>query len=297
MPKNAFYKYRYDIIDGCLRNTAVSYTLELLLEKVNEELRAYTSISKATLKKDLDDLKLNYNAPIVCKKIGREWIYSYSDIDFTIKNDSFSQEDSKKVRNVINLLRQLSHLPLAIDLIDSVKKLELRVEQKNELTNTPVILTQNEHYKGAEFISDLFTCITECRTVKATYQPFHKPSQTFIFHPYLLKEYNQRWFVIGHNSAKAKLENLALDRIQELKISKEPFYLNSKFDAFKYKGQMIGISFAENSMLEIVKLRFSKERAPYFATKPFVQITESKTLPNGKVDFTFKIYINKELEA
>ena len=77
-------------------------------------------------------------------------------------------------------------------------------------------------YKGAKYIEVLAEAIGDRRVVQVVYQPFGKPKYEAFFHPYVLKQYNNRWFCIGHNPnpdfAEYRKSNpystMALDRIQ-----------------------------------------------------------------------------------
>src|SRR5690625_3580111 len=88
--KNAHY--RYNILDKCFRRRSNPYTIDTLLEEVNEkvdELYPGESISIRTLRLDIQlfrDEKNGFGAPVEVMKHKGKNVYLYADPDFTIAN-------------------------------------------------------------------------------------------------------------------------------------------------------------------------------------------------------------------
>ena len=62
---------------------------------------------------------------------------------------------------------------------------------------------------------------------------FHKGSFTWIIHPYYLKQYNNRWYLIGLNDNEYKdITHLGLDRIQSIEQAHTPFIENTFIEDF-----------------------------------------------------------------
>lgn len=77
---------------------------------------------------------------------------------------------------------------------------------------------QNLHLEHLQWIPTLFDAIENKKVVKFCYNPGYGEKKHEVFlHPYLLKEYNQRWFVFGHaTDAEGKptaYSTCAIDRI------------------------------------------------------------------------------------
>jgi len=72
--------------------------------------------------------------------------------------------------------------------------------------------------------------------------PFDKPEFTFIFHPYHLKQYNNRWFVFGLNEKLGIAAwNLPLDRIVTIRETSLDYIL-SEIDWDEYFYGIIGVT-------------------------------------------------------
>ena len=105
--------------------------------------------------------------------------------------------------------------------------------------------------------------------MKIEYQSFTaKKPQTFSFHPYLLKEYRNRWFVLGYREAKQPDYTIALDRIVQISSSSEKYIESQSFHPQDYYRDVVGVTVNKGEALQEVRLWIKKYRTPYLLTKP-----------------------------
>jgi len=123
-----------------------------------------------------------------------------------------------------------------------------------------------------------------------------RSANTFIFHPYLLKEYRNRWFVFGRR--KGSLINLALDRIHDIEIAeKEKFIDNDLFDPQTFFDNLVGVTKNVGMKPETVRFWVDKQNAPYVQTKPFHKSQKLiETQQDGSMVFELEVVINQELQ-
>ncbi|MBK6964945.1 MAG: WYL domain-containing protein [Bacteroidales bacterium] len=104
---------------------------------------------------------------------------------------------------------------------------------------------------------------------QSLYKPFNKDTETtFVIHPFLIKEYNNRWFLQGWVPETDNYINLALDRVVSINIAKWKARQSKKEKLISLQKNIVGISFANGEMPVKILLWFSKEQAPYITTKP-----------------------------
>jgi predicted DNA-binding transcriptional regulator YafY len=133
--------------------------------------------------------------------------------------------------------------------------------------------------------------------LKLTYQSFKQDSEeVIVVHPYYLKQYNKRWFLIAWNDAQGFMANYAFDRIKGINNANVP-YKPSDMNWLDYFDEMIGVSKDTRTEPQKVKLWVSKESWPYVKTKPLHGATQRIVSEdeNGAV-ITIEVYLNYELE-
>ena len=144
----------------------------------------------------------------------------------------------------VKVLRQLSGFQEFSGMEDIMGRLEDRVNMAKERTHPVIFFEKNDRLKGLEFIEPLHAAILARHPVKMTYQSFRaKVPNSFIFHPYALKEFNNRWFVFGTKPKVSYVINLALDRIVSLEEDTSvPFVERQDFDPETYFNDMVGVT-------------------------------------------------------
>ena len=301
MPENKDFALRIEIIDECLRNRYRRWTLQDLIDTVNEKLneRYGKSASKRTIQDDLKHLKEEKLAPIIKKKIGAITYFSYSDPNYSIKNLPINDEEISFLKDAIYMLRQVNNFKILQDVDEIVSKLQNTVNTNIEGSSSIIQFEKHILLKGTDFIDDLFVAIKEKTPLRISYQSFkaEKPEQ-FIVHPYLLKEYRNRWFLIGRIGNGESITIFALDRIQEIKNSNTSFIHNDIFNTETYFNNLVGVTFPEGEQIQSIEIRISARQAPYIRTKPIHQTQEIlKDFKNGDILIRLWVINNYELRS
>ncbi|MCB9260933.1 MAG: WYL domain-containing protein [Flavobacteriales bacterium] len=297
--KNALIRYK--TIDKCLQNRYRQWTLEDLIDACSDALYEYEGVdkgvSKRTVQADIQIMrseKLGYFAPIVV--IDKKY-YTYEDKDYSITNTPLSSQDLQKLTEVVDFMKQFQGFSHFRELDSMVQKMEdhIYVQRTHE---SPIIdFEKNEDLKGLEFLDALYNAIKNKVCICITYQSFkaRKPD-SFDFHPYLLKEFRNRWFVIGQKSAADAIFNLALDRILDINKSNAPFQHNFEFNPKTYFNDVIGVTVSRNLQPMTVELLVDTKHAPYIRTKPLHHSQIEVSSNDTGVIFTIHVQHNMELE-
>ena len=92
--------------------------------------------------------------------------------------------------------------------------------------------------------------------LKLHYQSFKAREPSLInFHPYILKEFNNRWFLIGRNTKEKAIRNLALDRIISIDYNLDISYQNYDFDGDEYYKNTVGVTVLNEDSLKEITLK------------------------------------------
>ncbi|WP_312343457.1 helix-turn-helix transcriptional regulator [Chryseobacterium binzhouense] len=293
--KNALIRYK--TLDKCLKNKYKKYTLEDLMDECSEALFEFEGkesfVSKRTVQLDLQNMrseKFGYEAPI---EVYERKYYRYSDPDYSIHNISVNESDLKAMNNAVQILKQFKDFSMFKDMNGVIQKLEDSIHSTNQ--KSIIHLDKNEQLKGLEHIDILYESVLNKKVLKILYKSFKaRESNYYIVHPQLLKEYNNRWFLICWH--KGKIMNLALDRIEEISMEEQTEYIDKDFDADRYFGEVIGATVSETQRPQNVIFCITPKHAPYVKTKPFHHSQEILKEDEDGTVFKICVQLNFELE-
>ena len=86
--------------------------------------------------------------------------------------------------------------------------------------------------------------------------------------PFLLKEYNRRWYLIGAADDTGKLLTFALDRIKSIDVLPGYEFREAPDDLLERYEDIIGVSYYEGRTVDKIIFWVSDKSAPYVDTKP-----------------------------
>src|SRR3569833_2194902 len=274
MPVYRYALIRYRTIDNCLQNRYKKWTLEALIDACSDALYEYQGIDKGvsrrTVQADIEIMrsnKLGYEAPIIV--VGKKY-YTYADKSYSITNIPLNQQDMQVLTEVSDLLRQFKGFNHFADLNEMVSKLEDKIYRQKNQSAPAIDFEKNENLKGLEWIETGRKAIVARKTLCITYQSFKaREASTFCFSPYLLKEYRNRWFMLGVSHRRySPLLTLALDRIQAVANHEDTYRENRDIDLATYYNNVIGVTKSPNQRDSEVVFWIDNANAPYIITKP-----------------------------
>lgn len=298
--KNALIRYK--TIDKCLQNPYRQWTLGDLIEACSEALYEYegrqVNVSRRTIQIDIQMMrsdKLGYNAPII---VYDKKYYKYDDANYSITNIPLSDIDMQVLSESVEMLKQFKDFSLFSELRDIIQRLEDKVYTEKNHQSAVIHLDKNDKLKGLEHLDTLYQAIVKKLVLIITYQSFKaKRASNLTIHPFILKEYNNRWFLIGKTEADKPILTLALDRILHIGYDLHTAYLDEAFDGDAYYKDTIGVTVLNPKALQKVVLKINKLNAPYVLTKPFHHsqlIVENAE--DGSMTFSIEVHLNFELE-
>lgn len=302
MPVNRNALIRYRTLDQCLQNRYKKWTLANLIEACSEALYEYqginTGVSRRTIQADMEMMrsnKLGYEAPIVV--VDKKY-YTYSDKNYSITNSPLNQQDMQVLTEVSDLLKQFKGFSHFTDLNEMVSKLEDKIYAQKTHSIPVVDFEKNDNLKGLEWIEVIRKSIVAKKTLCITYRSFKaRQASTFCFSGYLLKEYRNRWFVLGtQHKNSSNIMNLALDRIETVEEHQEDYRENKTLDLATYYDDCIGVTKSPGQRDSEVIFWVDNDNAPYVITKPLhhtQKLLREET--DGKI-FGIKVILNFELE-
>ncbi len=295
MDKNQ-YK-RYQILDKCFSNQIIKYTFKDLVKKVNEEMVDFGSVSIRTVRADIKYMLENYEIEFDEElQKGKIYFYRYKDLDKTINKLSINDLEIEKLKEAFLVLQRIQGLDEFGWVANTLPKFQnLLGEQK------PVVeFSRNDQsYRVKDLFMQLYDAIVNQKVLKIKYQDFKVDEPYFvIFHPYYIKEYNRRWFVLGLNQESGiETWNLAFDRIYELDVVTSGKYIASAIEWKEdYFADVIGVTRFVDAESQIVKIETDSLTYKYIVSKPLHISHKRISEENGKVIFQMDVILNRELQ-
>lgn len=301
--KNAIIRYK--ILDSLLSNRNRFYTITDLLEKVNDalDLAGMEPVTRRCIEKDLNTLEcVPYEASIERMwKNGKKFI-RYEEEGFSIFTKKLTEDEENLLSEVLNTIGQFDGLD-TFEWLDGLKK-RLNIKEHRRI----IQFDTNPYLSGKNLIGSLFTAISNKQVIALKYHTFkNQVVKEVVVYPYLLKEYNKRWFLIV-GVEDGTILNFALDRIDDFEPMPHIDYvepdeeLESRFD------DIVGVTLFKDRQIEDILLWVNDDAFQYVKTKPLhgsqrgVRGDEEESLRKsyptlqGGMFFRLKCILNYELE-
>jgi predicted DNA-binding transcriptional regulator YafY len=302
MSQNKNALIRYKTIDKCLQNQYRQWTLEDLIEACSEALFEYegreNSVSKRTIQMDIQLMrseKLGYNAPIV---VYDKKFYKYEDEEFSITDIPLTETDMNVLTETVSMLKQFKDFSLFNDVSDILQRLEDKIYAEKSHTHPVIHLDKNENLKGLHFLEEIYQAIIKKIVLVITYKSFtSREEKVFNFHPFILKEFNNRWFLVGKRKESQPITNLALDRIISIDYNLNLPYLEQNFNPEVFYKNVVGVTVNTGLQPRRIELWIDSKNAPYVITKPLHNSQRLiKENDDGSIIIHLFIIHNYELE-
>ncbi len=298
--KNALIRYK--TIDKCLQNKYRDWTLQDLIDACSDALYEYegreVNVSKRTIQLDIQMMrsdKLGYNAPIV---VVNKKFYCYEAPDYSITDIPITENDMSVLSETVEMLKQFKDFSLFSELGGIIQRLEDKVYTEKTHRSAVIHLDNNENLKGLQHLDVLYQAIIKKLVLKINYQSFtaRKPG-VITFHPFILKEFNNRWFLVGRSSRTMNIQTLALDRMVGIDYDLNIPYNDEDFNGDEYYKNTIGVTVLNDDQLQEVVLKIERGNAPYVLTKPFHHSQELlEQFEDRSIMIKLHVHLNLELE-
>lgn len=300
--KNSFERHK--VLDRCFRDRSKKYFIDDLVQIVNKDTFYYygTSVSERTIRKDIAYMmdSEGYSAPIAKGMEGHRAYYYYNVRDYSIMNLPMSQDEMAQLSDTIKMLSRFKGLPDC----SWMEEVLVRFEDTFQLTDQPkgiVSFAQNPYLKGMHHFAPLFDSIVNKFVLHITYHKFRKPSEVREIHPYQLRQYNNRWFLIGYEpcmSDKLPVVTIPLDRIDIIECMQDIIYQEYRgIDLDEYFNQIVGISINICAKKEFISIKASYPAAAYIESKPIHGSQKIRERNSDSIIFEYNLIPNYEFET
>jgi predicted DNA-binding transcriptional regulator YafY len=324
MAENRKAALRYKVLDQCFGDTSKDYFMDDLIEAVSDALNEYglEGVVKRTIQRDINYMKRTYGIELredlLGGETGRELKYRYVDPDFSIYKKDITPKEAKQLKQTIEMLRRFKGLPnyKELELVLVWLKVNFGLDGMSEGT---VMFAQNPYLRGLDLFGKLLKAVMGKKVIDIMYAPFGRPKKVRQVHPYQLRQWNYRWFLIGHEERqelKMPYVVIPIDRIEQIERTYSKGFIPQKdedFDFDEYFKNIVGVSLlspnkkGEDAKPVPVVAKVYYPNAWYIDTKPIHQsqqvlektkgwiVGENGEKKHGYMVFQWDVIPNEEL--
>lgn len=299
MSTNKHAIIRYKALDKCFRNWYKQFFIDDLIEACDKAIDEYDGseggVSRRTILYDIDFMKSDsgWAAPIEGIQYGKKKYYRYSDPDFSIDKQPLTESELNQLKETILLLSRFKGESSYGWMEELVTNLEDKLGLKGS-GKSVIGYEQNPFLHGIERLQDLFNYIVNKQVLRIRYRTFQDKEIVWVIHPYYIKQYNNRWYLFGHNDEHGNITNIPLDRIEDVQPEAKTFIKDDRDDFEEYFEDIIGVTIPPHTEVTAVQLKFDEYRFPYIISKPLhpsmrvidreQRIVEIEVIPNKELE-------------
>lgn len=262
--KNAMIRYRY--LDELLSSKYKRYSVAEITELVNDKLTldGFETVSLRCIQKDIKALEEEFfMVDIVRETINGKRCVRYADPSFSIFTKKLSDDEENLLSEVLSTIGQFDGLD-NFEWIDGLKQ-RLNISEGKRI----ISFANNPYLHNSNLLGKIFTAISNKVVITLSYHTFNDPENVrqVVLHPYLLKQYNNRWYLLGA-AEDGYILNFALDRIDDIEQMSNIRYMESDDGVEERFDDIVGVTLPQDAQVEKILLWVSESQYPYIETKP-----------------------------
>lgn len=141
---------------------------------------------------------------------------------------------------------------------------------------------------GHKNLTAIMEAMTENMEIRIDYQKYtSSESSTYTIHPYAVKEFAKRWYLIGHCMERDGMRVYGLDRVMSLELTGNRFRMPDGFDVDTLFATSFGIYIPEGPG-QTIRFRTTQTEARFLRDLPIHR--SQKTVGEDESSVTFEIF-------
>ena len=148
---------------------------------------------------------------------------------------------------------------------------------------------------GRNFLEDIIKAMRDNHVIQVSYYSYNKEKYyEFDIHPYFIKAFKKRWYVVAYSPGTDDIRCYALDRMENVAISEEVFKMPKDLEPPDYFKDCFGIINDEDTEIQKVVLKVDAFQSNYIRNLP-LHCTQKET--KRTVDYSiFEYHLKPEFD-
>jgi len=242
-----------------------------ILEMLDRITESGIMVSERQLKRDIESLRAEFGVDIkysICRK------------GYFIENEDQTY-------------------PYFLKLLEFSQNLDLLTSYLKEGSNVSEIIQFEDYqsFSGLQYIRDIALYIQKRSEIILKYKRFTAGTEkVHHFQPYLLREYMNRWYVIGFLAGTNEIRTFGLDRITGIHESGIVFKKRKKNDVVDLFQNVIGINASEQEKPQDIELVCSFYQGKLLESLPLHSSQKIIGETANEIIFSYRMVVNFELK-
>src|SRR5690554_499177 len=213
-----------------------------------EDIMEYTEriglkASKRTIERDFEAIRNDFNIEIEYNKIKRGYF--------------INKEESLSIDNFLRLL----------ELVETAHIFQENLKESKE-TLSYIDFEYEGIASGVEFLQDVLQAIRTHHIIQFNHKSYQTgKTQSYTVKPYLIKEYQGRWYVIGEVKDRSEFRTFGMDRIDTLEILTDTFTPKKNTNLKERFHDVVGLTYSVGKLQKII-LAVKNSQIPYLNSVP-----------------------------
>lgn len=254
------------------------------VEKLMDELE----VSRRTILRDIDELKIYYNAPIEYDRFKKG--YYYSDNTYFVKNMMLTESEVFAVTGILPLMERYNNTPLKKTISKVYETLSQMLPNQVEVQTSfmndvefiadPIPVIDDEIFNSVFKATKLHQIMTfDYRPISATE---YKPHELY---PYKIYSQKGDWYVLGFSPKRNNYSTFTLARMKNITLGQN-FKIDPDYSKKIHIDPNFGIWNNENPP-EKIELLFDKSVNTYILERTWHKNQECHQNEDGSVYLSF----------
>lgn len=205
-------------------------------------------VSKRTVQRDLEQIINEYGIEIIYNR----------------EKKGYEIEESDEIDNFLHFL----------EVINTSELLTNSIKESRDALNF-ISFESSGAMKGTQYLKQLLFAIKNQREISFLHENYQTTEKKkYNFQPYYLKEFRNRWYIIGKIKLQSHFVSFGVDRIEDLIVSDTKQNLTDREEALEKFSDIVGLSNSDGKITEII-LSFTPIQGKYIKSLP---IHKSQTI-------------------
>jgi predicted DNA-binding transcriptional regulator YafY len=302
MPTNKNAYQRYVVIDSMLRNKMRPYpTMQELIDACWDRLQIETTLN--TLEKDIKQMKRSvpdgFDAPISYDRYHRG--YYYTDPDFKLGNLDLSTDDIASIRESLALVQSIGAGRIDEKFSHAMQKVlatvaEVYEQPQNKQAAAYLQTMSVPPSRGFEHFELFAKACREQIPVSFVRYAYRKRRFTTVFlHPFLIKEFDNKWYLFGYSEKHGAVRHFGFDRIFSPLLLHKPFSTFDQTQTFEVLANSYGVFPIPEAKKQRIKLGVSSLATHYFEAYPLHRSQVLNKAADGSAELILELVPTIEL--